>query len=116
MQEAKKWIEQGMEGFLVRNLESYAALKKCGYGDKCVLDSSLYTWNDEATEFWKKEGVLRNTVPLELNEGELRHRNNTSSELSFIWIYPIDAVGPVCKKKSFWMYRKMRDCLSERPL
>lgn len=51
---SKKWIEQGMEGFLVRNLESYAALKKCGYGDKCVLDSSLYTWNDEATEFWKK--------------------------------------------------------------
>lgn len=101
MQEAKKWIEQGMEGFLVRNLESYAALKKCGYGDKCVLDSSLYTWNDEATEFWKKEGVLRNTVPLELNEGELRHRNNTSSELLLYGYIPLMLSAQCVRKNLF---------------
>ena len=77
LRSAQKWLEQGMKGFLVRNLESYAVLKKMGYGGKCILDASMYTWNDQSVDFWREEGVLRNTVPLELNEGELKHRDNT---------------------------------------
>ena len=68
----EKWLEAGLSGFLVRNLESYSALAQMGLADKCVLDHSLYTWNDEAIRFWKDQGILRNTVPLELNEKELR--------------------------------------------
>ena len=52
-----------------------------GLGDKCVMDHSMYTWNDESIHFWKNQKVLRNTVPLELNEKELRHRENTGSEM-----------------------------------
>ena len=41
---ALTWLSMGMKGFLVRNLESYAILKKMGYGEKCILDASMYTW------------------------------------------------------------------------
>lgn len=81
LEQAKKWLEAGMTGFLVRNLESYSVLAQMGLADRCVLDHSLYTWNDEAIHFWKDQKVLRNTVPLELNEKELRHRENTGSEM-----------------------------------
>lgn len=66
----------GMKGFLVRNLEAYGMLREEELQKYCVADASLYTWNDEACAFWKDEGILRNTVPLELNEKELRHRTN----------------------------------------
>ena len=81
MEQVKKWLEAGLSGFLVRNLESYSALAQMGLADKCVLDHSLYTWNDEAIRFWKDQEILRNTVPLELNEKELRHRENAGSEM-----------------------------------
>ena len=45
MEQVKKWLEAGLSGFLVRNLESYSALAQMGLADKCVLDHSLYTWN-----------------------------------------------------------------------
>ena len=56
MEQVKKWLEAGLSGFLVRNLESYSALAQMGLADKCVLDHSLYTWNDEAIRFWKESG------------------------------------------------------------
>ena len=77
----RTWLKEGMTGLLVRNLESYSRLAELGLSGKCVLDHSLYTWNDEAVHFWKEQKVLRNTVPLELNEKELCHRENTGSEM-----------------------------------
>ena len=77
----QNWLKEGMTGLLVRNLESYSRLAELGLSEKCVLDHSLYTWNDEAIHFWKNQKILRNTVPLELNEKELRHRENAGSEM-----------------------------------
>lgn len=90
-----------MKGFLVRNLESYAVLKKMGYGEKCILDASMYTWNDQSVDFWREEGVLRNTVPLELNEGELKHRDNTSSELLLYGYIPLMLSAQCVRKNLF---------------
>ena len=101
LQSAQKWLEQGMKGFLVRNLESYAVLKKMGYGEKCILDASMYTWNDQSVDFWREEGVLRNTVPLELNEGELKHRDNTSSELLLYGYIPLMLSAQCVRKNLF---------------
>lgn len=96
---ALKWMEQGMKGFLVRNLESYAMVKSLGYGAQCVLDFSLYTWNDEAVDFWKEEGILRNTIPLELNEKELLHRDNRGSEMLVYGYLPL-MLSAQCVKKN----------------
>ena len=97
----REWMDRGMTGFLVRNLESYAALKKLGYEEKCVLDASMYTWNNQAIDFWKEEGILRNAVPLELNEGELKHRDNTSSELLLYGYIPL-MVSAQCVRKNLF--------------
>ena len=90
-----------MRGFLVRSLESYAALKELGYKEKCVLDASMYTWNDEAEAFWREEGVLKNTIPLELNEGELKHRDNRSSELLLYGYIPL-MISAQCVRKNLF--------------
>ena len=78
-----------MKGFLVRSLEAYGALKERGFQKKCVIDFSLYTWNNEAVAFWEEEGVLRTTMPVELNEKELRHRNNAHSEFLIYGYLPL---------------------------
>ncbi|MDO4337597.1 MAG: DUF3656 domain-containing protein [Eubacteriales bacterium] len=97
--QAEEWLSRGMAGFLVRNLEAFGLLKDMGYAGLCVLDHSMYTWNDEAAAFWQEEGILRNTVPLELNEKELRHRDNRDSELLIYGYLPL-MVSAQCVRKN----------------
>lgn len=94
-----QWIEQGLDGFLVRNLEAYAFLRELGYGEKCVLDHSVYTWNSSTKMFWEKEHILRDTVPMELNAGELRHRDNHNSEMIVYGNLPL-MVSAQCIRKN----------------
>lgn len=86
---AGEWIEKGMKGFLVRNLESYGMLRALGLERYTVLDATMYTWNNEAVDFWEKQKILKNTVPLELKEAEMRHRNNQHSELIVYGYIPL---------------------------
>ena len=86
---ALRWLEEGMKGFLVRNLESYGMLKKQGLEKSAVLDATMYTWNNEAVDFWEKQDILKNTVPLELKEAEMRHRDNRNSELIVYGYIPL---------------------------
>lgn len=97
--QAEDFLKKGMTGILVRNLETYGALKRRGWERFCVLDHSLYTWNDRSVDFWEKEGVLRITAPLELNEKELLHRRNGSSEMLVYGYLPM-MVSAQCLKKS----------------
>ena len=97
----REWMDRGMTGFLVRNLETFAVLRKAGLAEKCVLDHSMYTWNDEAADFWKDQKVLRNTVPLELNEGEIRHRDNRDSEM-LIYGYLSLMISAQCVHKNLY--------------
>lgn len=103
--QAELWMEKGMKGFLVRDLESYAMVKEMGYGKACVTDHSLYTWNDEAAAFWKEEGVLRITLPLELNERELFHRDNSRGELLLYGRLPL-MVSAQCIRKNIFQCDK----------
>ena len=95
------WLDRGMTGFLVRNLETFAILKKAGLAEKCVLDHSMYTWNDEAVDFWIGQHVMRNTVPLELNEGEIRHRDNQNSEMLIYGYLPL-MISAQCVHKNVY--------------
>lgn len=98
-EQVKTWIQMGMKGLLVRNLESFAMAAKQGLASLCVLDHSLYTWNDEAQAFWAEQGILRNTIPLELNEKELRHRVNGNSELLIYGYLPL-MLSAQCVRKN----------------
>lgn len=96
---AERLLDAGMAGFLVPCLEAYAMLKERGWQNRCVLDYSVYTWNDRAQGFWEKEGVLRNTIPMELNIKELSHRNNSGSELIVYGRLPL-MVSAQCVQKN----------------
>ena len=101
LETAEKWLKQGMTGFLVRSLEAFAALKRAGLADKCVLDHSMYTWNDRASAFWDEQKVMRNTVPVELNEGEIRHRDNRHSEMLIYGYLPL-MISAQCVHKNLY--------------
>lgn len=100
-EKAKDWMRRGMKGFLVRNLESYGWLKRAGLAEHCVLDHSMYTWNQEAQNFWRSEGILRCSVPLELNEKELLHRDNTDSEFCIYGYLPL-MISAQCVNKNVY--------------
>ena len=85
----ERLLRLGLDGFLVRSLESFARLKEYGFAPQCVLDSSVYTWNGMSQEFWYRQGILRDTVPLELNCRELLHRDNQKSELLVYGYLPL---------------------------
>lgn len=73
--------ERGINGFLVRNLETLSFLCKLGLEESLVLDASVYTFNPESQKLIRKLGVSRDTVPVELNFREMRQRDNSNSEL-----------------------------------
>ena len=77
----------GMRGLLARSLEGYALARSLGLADSCVLDHSLYTWNEEAISFFGERGALRMTAPMELNEGELLHRGETTQVQTELCVY-----------------------------
>lgn len=101
LQQAEHWISLGMKGFLIRNLESYGILREKGFRNQCVVDTQLYTWNNEAVAFWQDEQILRTTMPLELNEKELSHRNNQNSEFLVYGYIPLMYSAQCIRKNLF---------------
>ncbi len=98
-------LEKGLTGFLVRSLESYCRLEQMGMASRCVLDSSLYTWNHLAQDFWAKQGIMRDTIPVELNANEMMHRRNTGSELLIYGYLPL-MISAQCVRKNLEKCRK----------
>ncbi|MGN8800243.1 DUF3656 domain-containing U32 family peptidase [Candidatus Merdisoma sp. HCP28S3_D10] len=87
---ARRWFEErisllqkaGLDGLVLKNLEELEFVKEQGLdGLPLIGDHNLYSWNREAAEFWKKQGISRETLPLELNDRELRERGADGAEL-----------------------------------
>lgn len=97
-QEFLKIAEQ-CEGFLVRNLEELGYLSKLGLLQKAVTDYSVYAFNDNAKNTLDDWGVLRTTVPLELNGKEIHARDNKNSEMIIYGHYPM-MISAQCIKKT----------------
>lgn len=97
-QEFLKMAEQ-CEGFLVRNLEELGYLSKIGLLEKAVTDYSVYTFNDNAKNTLDEWGVMRTTVPLELNGKEIHARDNEKSEMIIYGYYPM-MISAQCIKKT----------------
>ena len=91
--------DAGLDGVLVRNLESAALLLRRGQGELAVLDAGVYTFQNEAEGFWREAGIRRNTVPLELNGKEIARRDNHSSEMIVYGRAPM-MISAQCLKKN----------------
>lgn len=63
-----------LDGFLVKSLEELAFLKEIDPEGRFEvrLNYNLYVFQQEAKRFFEKKGICRFTVPVELNEEEIR--------------------------------------------
>lgn len=95
----RKLTDLGVDSFVVRSPESAARLWEAGLAEHCLLDYSIYTMNSRAQEFYYKHGFAMDTVPLELNAGEIRSRENFSSELVVYGRTPM-MISAQCVKKN----------------
>ena len=107
----KQLIQEGLSGFLVRNLESFCMLKMHGLQSYAVLDQNLYTMNKQAQRFWGEEGAAKDTASLELNEKELRQRYNRRSEM-IIYGYTPMMISAQCLKKNLDSCTKQHEVLT----
>ena len=109
IRELAGWKRDGLSGILVRNLESLSLLEEAGLLGLAILDAGMYTFNNRAVEFWREAGVKGNTAPLELNQRELKGRDNRDSELILYGRAPM-MLSSQCLKKN------LDRCTGERSL
>lgn len=63
------------DGIIVKNYEEIGFLQRHAYTGTVMADHDLYTYSNRTQEAFAQSGICRNTVPLELNYKELRHRD-----------------------------------------
>lgn len=104
-----------LDGVVVRNYEELFFVKEELPLKKVVIDHSLYTYNDYAKEAFGQFDIHRDTIPLELNQKEIRRRDNRNSEMVIYGYYPLMTTAgcvhkntSVCDKKSGITYLKDR--------
>ena len=81
--------ELPLDAVIVRSYETFAFAKKYLPEIPVVLDCNLYTMNNLAVRAFSALGAARNTVPPELNAGEIAHRDNGCSEMVVYGHYPL---------------------------
>ena len=96
----KEWVEAGLSGFLVRNLDTYQKMKEMGVEELSVLDYNLYSMNDYAIAEYERLGCKRLTAPYELNAKELYKRQNKKSEVVVYGYIPL-MISAQCVNKNF---------------
>lgn len=95
----KELLALPMDGMVVRNLESLVWLKKQEYTGKIISDYNLYTFNHEAENFLKEKGIEVTTLPLELNEYELKEVS-TGGEILIVYGHIPFMVSAQCVNKT----------------
>lgn len=89
-----------LDGYVIRNYESYEWLKQLGITKPIITEHNVYTFNREALSFWQKHSVFCDTAPLELNERELAKRGVKNSALLVYGYIPM-MVTAQCLQKTF---------------
>lgn len=71
-----------LDGIMVRSLDEIAFVEEWGNGNwQMVSDSNLYTYSNEAAEYFYRLGMIQDTIPVELNRKEILRRENSRSEM-----------------------------------
>lgn len=71
-----------LDGIMVRSLDEIAFIKEWGNENwQMVSDSNLYTYSNEAAEYFYHLGMMQDTIPVELNRKEILRRENSRSEM-----------------------------------
>lgn len=71
-----------LDGIMVRSLDEIAFIKEWGNENwQMVSDSNLYTYSNEAAEYFYRLGMIQDTIPVELNRKEILRKENSRSEM-----------------------------------
>lgn len=71
-----------LDGIMVRSLDEIAFIKEWGNENwQMVSDSNLYTYSNEAAEYFYRLGMIQDAIPVELNRKEILKRENSRSEM-----------------------------------
>ena len=71
-----------LDGIMVRSLDEIAFIKEWGNENwQMVSDSNLYTYSNEAAEYFYRLGMIQDTIPVELNRKEILRRETSRSEM-----------------------------------
>ena len=71
-----------LDSIMVRSLDEIAFIKEWGNENwQMVSDSNLYTYSNEAAEYFYRLGMIQDTIPVELNRKEILRRENSRSEM-----------------------------------
>lgn len=71
-----------LDGIMVRSLDEIAFIKEWGNENwQMVSGSNLYTYSNEASEYFYRLGMMQDTIPVELNRKEILRRENSRSEM-----------------------------------
>lgn len=104
------FVNEGLDGYLIRNLETLYLLKEKNLLSHAITDANLYTYNHEAQRFYKLLGIPEDTIPYELNKGEIAHRDNSNSEMIIYGYQPL-MISAQCVKKNFSKCNKNSDTM-----
>ena len=69
------------DGMLIRSMEEYQFLKSKHYTGNIRLDYNLYIMNSFAKQFWKNQGIVYGTIPVELNKSEIVNLDSKQDEM-----------------------------------
>lgn len=102
-----------LDGFLVRSYDEINLART--YGVKLVADETIYTFSNDAVLMRKEFGLEEDTVPYELKDSEIYHRDGSESELLVYGRIPVMiSAGCVnkntkgCDQNMQWLWLKDR--------
>lgn len=78
-----------IKGFYISNPDSASILSQLSYSGDITGDVHLYAFNRISHDFYRKIGITRTTVPVELNEKELIRRGVTGEDLIIYGRIPV---------------------------
>jgi len=105
-----EWKDVRPDGVLVRNYEELSSVETYFGKTDVMIDHNLYTYNDRASKFFESLNIRQNTVPLELNRGEIIHRDNTQSAMVVYGYYPLMTTAPCVHANTLGCDRKPGLC------
>lgn len=89
------------DGFLAKSYDGLGFLLERGVAPERIrLDHNLYAWSNESRAAFLALGIEGDTVPLEINRKELRHRDNAGSEMIVYGRLPL-MTSAQCLQKTF---------------
>lgn len=107
----KDWSKTGFDGCLVRSMEEIGWLKERKFSKPMKADHMLYTYNRKAIQMWNDQGLLSDTIPVELNAREIWQRGTKNSEMIIYGRIPM-MVSAQCIKRTVKQCDQMPEILT----